>query len=115
MKQVIAVRTDLKIGKGKIAAQVAHASLAAAEEAMRSKPGWFESWKDGGQAKIVVKASDEGQLRDLFKKARSAHLPCAIIEDAGLTQLEPGTPTCVGIGPASDDSIDKITGNLKLL
>jgi PTH2 family peptidyl-tRNA hydrolase len=115
MKQVIAARADLKMGKGKLAAQVAHASLGAAEEAMSRRREWYEEWKELGQKKIVVKVQSEDELRDLFKKARAAKLPAALIQDAGLTQLEPGTSTCLGIGPAPEEELDQITGNLKLL
>jgi PTH2 family peptidyl-tRNA hydrolase len=115
MKQVIVARTDLKMGKGKLAAQVAHASLSAAEKAMDSREAWFEEWKSQGQAKIVVKAQSEEELRSLFREARSARLPVALIEDRGLTQLEPGTVTCLGIGPGPEELIDAVTGKLKLL
>jgi len=115
LKQVIVARTDLGMGKGKLAAQVAHASLAAAEESMRGKRGWFDEWKQQGQAKVVLKAGSESELRDLMKVALSMGLPCALIQDAGLTQLEPGTATCLGIGPAPVSMVDKVTGQLKLL
>jgi len=115
MKQVIVVRSDLKMGKGKLAAQVAHASLTAAEEAMRRRSGWFGDWKDGGQAKIVLKVQTEETLHELYEKAKAAKLPVALIEDRGLTQLEPGTVTCLGIGPGPDQELDRITGKLKLL
>lgn len=115
MKQVIVARTDLKMGKGKLAAQVAHASLSAAEEAMTKREQWFAEWKESGQRKIVVKAKSEDELRELFKKAKASRLPASLIQDAGLTQLEPGTATCLGIGPGPDSQIDGITGNLKLL
>ena len=115
MKQAIVVRTDLKMGKGKIAAQVAHASLSAAEEAMHRRPEWYSRWKEGGQAKVVLKVGTEDELRDLHKKARTSGLPEALIEDRGLTQVEPGSVTCVGLGPGPDAEIDKLTGKLKLL
>jgi len=115
MKQAIVVRTDLKMGKGKVAAQVAHASLSAAEGAHERRSGWYEKWKDEGQAKIVLKVDSEDALRDLLLKAKSAGLPAALVEDRGLTQLEPGTVTCLGIGPGPDSEIDGITGKLKLL
>ena len=115
VKQAIVVRTDIKMGKGKLAAQAAHASLSAAEEASGRKSRWYGEWKDGGQAKIVLKVQSEEELEELFQKAKSSGLPAAIIQDRGLTQLEPGTTTCVGIGPAPDDEVDKITGRLKLL
>lgn len=114
MKQVIVVRSDLKMGKGKIAAQVAHASLSAVESGQR-KHGWYERWKEEGQPKVVLKVESESGLRDLFKKAKAAGLPAALIEDRGLTQVDPGTVTCAGIGPAPDPDIDSITGKLKLL
>jgi PTH2 family peptidyl-tRNA hydrolase len=115
MKQVIVARSDIKMGKGKLAAQVAHASLSAAEKAMGGHQDWFEQWKDQGQAKIVVKVQSEEELRELFKKAKSARLPVSLIEDRGLTQLDPGTVTCLGVGPGPEDQIDAITGKLKLL
>ncbi|MGP8125305.1 MAG: peptidyl-tRNA hydrolase Pth2 [Nitrososphaerales archaeon] len=115
MKQVIVVRSDLKMGKGKLAAQVAHASLSAAEEARSRRSDWFGEWKSEGQAKIVLKVQTEETLHELYKKARAARLPAALIEDRGLTQLEPGTVTCLGIGPGPEDELDVITGKLKLL
>ena len=115
MKQAIVVRTDLKMGKGKLAAQVAHASLSAAEAVLERKPRWYEGWKESGQAKIVLKVDSEDALDQLFKKAKSAGLPASLVEDRGLTQVDPGTVTCLGIGPGPDDEIDGITGKLKLL
>ncbi len=115
MKQAIVVRADLKMGKGKVAAQVAHASLTAAEEAQERRPKWYQGWRGEGQAKIVLKVDSEASLRELLQKARSAGLPAALVEDRGLTQLEPGTVTCLGIGPAPEADVDAITGKLKLL
>ncbi len=115
MKQAIVVRSDLQMGKGKIAAQVAHASLSAAEEARERHERWYEGWKDGGQKKVVLKVDSEATLRELLRKAKSAGLPASLIEDRGLTQLEPGTVTCLGVGPGPDSEVDAITGKLKLL
>lgn len=109
------VRMDIKMGKGKLAAQVAHASLSSAEAAMKRKTSWFDGWKEGGQAKIVLKVDSEDDLNRLFQKAKAAGLPAVLIEDRGLTQLEPGTVTCLGVGPAPDSQVDEITGKLKLL
>ena len=115
MKQAIVVRNDLKMGRGKAAAQVAHAYLAAAEAAQAKKPEWYEGWKEEGRAKIVLKGGSEGGRQELFLKARGAGLPASLIQDRGLTQVEPGTVTCLGVGPAPDAQIDGITGKLKLL
>lgn len=111
MKQVIAARTDLGMGRGKLAAQVAHASIMAYDSADDDAR---REWKRGGQKKIVVKVRGESALRDLAEQAYRRGLPCGLVEDAGLTQLEPGTPTAVGIGPAADDEVDQLTGNHKL-
>ncbi len=115
IKQVIVVRMDVKMGKGKLAAQVAHAAMASAEESRGMRRSWYEDWKEQGQAKVVVKGANEAELQELFKKARAMGLPSSLIQDAGHTQLEPGTTTCLGIGPAPAEQIDKLTGQLKLL
>lgn len=115
MKQAIVVRTDVKMGKGKLAAQVAHASLAAAEVAQERKPRWYDGWKSEGQAKIVLKVGSEDALNELFRKAKTAGLPASLVQDRGLTQIDPGTVTCLGVGPGPDSEIDGITGKLKLL
>jgi peptidyl-tRNA hydrolase, PTH2 family len=113
---VIVVRSDLKMGKGKVAAQVAHAALDAAEVARRKHPGWYESWREQGQAKVVLKTDGgEAALEELQKQARTMGLPVSLIQDRGLTQLDPGTTTCLGVGPGPSDEIDKVTGKLKLL
>jgi PTH2 family peptidyl-tRNA hydrolase len=110
LKQVIVVRTDLKLGKGKMAAQVAHAAVTAAD-----KSQWKKDWMLFGQKKTVVECSGEKELIELFNQARGSSLPAALIEDAGLTQIPAGTKTCIGIGPAPENEVDKITGKLKLL
>lgn len=115
VKQVIVARTDLGMGKGKLAAQAAHASLAGVQESMRTHRDWYDEWDEQGQATVVVKAASEEELMDLLKKAKAMGLPSAIVRDRGLTQVEPGTATCLAIGPAPSPEIDKITGQLKLL
>ncbi|MDG6968568.1 MAG: peptidyl-tRNA hydrolase, partial [Nitrososphaerota archaeon] len=66
-------------------------------------------------AKVVLRTQSEAELRELFQRAKRAGLPAALVEDRGLTQVEPGTVTCLGIGPGPDGEIDAITGNLRLL
>ena len=113
-KQVIVVRTDIKMSPGKLAAQVAHASVTAAFNAYRDKPEWFRKWWGMGQKKVVLKGGGERELLEIADKARCEGLPVAVIRDAGHTELEPGTLTAVAIGPAPSSLIDKITGRLKL-
>ena len=114
-KQVIVVRIDLGMSRGKLAVQVAHASVLAAFKAYREKPEWFRPWWDSGQKKVAVKASSEKELLEIADQARGLGLPVSIVRDAGLTELPPGTLTAIGIGPAPSSLIDKITGRLKLL
>jgi len=114
-KQVIVVRTDINMSKGKLAVQVAHASVTCAFKAYSDRRDWFEKWWMSGQKKIVLKAVDEKHLLELYEKARILDLPVDIIRDAGLTELTPGTLTAICIGPAPSDLIDKVTGGLKTL
>ncbi len=115
LKQVIVVRAELKMGKGKLAVQVAHASVSALEQARKLKPKWVEAWFAQNQRKICVKVSADKELRILKGRIDDVELPNALIEDAGLTQLEPGTLTCLGIGPVPSEIADRYTGELKLL
>jgi len=112
MKQTIAVRTDLGMGDGKLAAQVAHASLKAYESADSSDA---DEWKRTGATKVVVEVGSEDELSELEREARAANLPHALVRDAGRTQIESGTATALGVGPASSEKVDAITGDLKLL
>ena len=111
MKQAIVARTDLGMGQGKLAAQVAHASLSAYEDASERTRS---RWKGGGQKKVVLKADGEQELFELAERARAQGVPHAIIRDAGHTELEPGTVTTLGVGPADEDAIDRVTGHLSL-
>lgn len=114
-KQVMVVRRDLGMGTGKIAAQVAHAAVMGAENAKAHKREWFDAWFHAGQAKVVVKVQSMEELMDVRKRAESLRLPVVQVQDSGLTQIPPGTTTCIGIGPAPADLVDKVTSGLKLL
>jgi PTH2 family peptidyl-tRNA hydrolase len=112
MKQVVLVRQDLKLPKGKLAAQVAHAAVEAAFKTDRKK---VDQWREGGQKKITLKVPDEKTLRKYLIEANNAGLTTSLITDAGKTCIAPGTTTCLGIGPDEEDLIDDITGDLGML
>ena len=112
MKLVVLVRQDLKLPKGKLAAQVAHAAV---EATLKSSNAKVSEWRSQGQKKIVLKVNDEKELVDHLKRARAEKLITALITDAGKTCIAPGTKTCLGIGPDSEHKIDKITGKLPMV
>ncbi len=114
-KMVIVVRDDLKLSKGKTAVQVAHAAVSCALSAKRKHPIVFRKWFDEGQKKVAVKVKGLRELRELKAQAESMGISTALISDAGLTEVEPGTVTCLGMGPEKNDIIDRITGDLPLL
>ena len=112
LKQAILCRQDLQLPKGKLGAQCAHASV---EALFKTDPDIVEEWRTDGAKKVVLKVTDEKELLSYFEKAKKAKIPAALIIDAGRTVTEPGTKTCVGIGPARTSELDKITGKLKLM
>jgi PTH2 family peptidyl-tRNA hydrolase len=114
-KQAIVVRQDLHMSKGKTSAQAAHASVSSMMETRKRKPDWVSNWFMEGQKKIILKVNSMEELLDAKKRAELERIPNSLISDAGLTELDPGTTTCLGIGPAPSDLIDKVTGGLKLL
>ena len=115
IKQVVVVRKDLDMGTGKIAAQVGHACVLGAERVRKSHPGWYTQWEQSGQEKVVVKVTSLEELEQVKKHAISLDLPWSEVTDAGHTQIEPGTVTCISIGPAPEATVDKVTKDLKLL
>lgn len=133
VKQVIVVRKDLNMRKGKIAAQVAHASFSVLlnntvlTDDFFSKNGYiltfdfekespWDIWLNGDFTKVVVSCNSEEELEKLYNEAKDSSIPCSLIVDAGKTEFNGvATKTCAAIGPFYSKEIDKITGNLKLL
>lgn len=129
VKQVIILRTDLNMRKGKMVAQGAHASMkvfldAGGIMASDNGPDFFcfptdfemEKWIEGAFTKVCVQADSEAHLVSLYEKAREKGLRCSIILDSGLTEFNGvQTLTAVAIGPNESSKIDEITGDLKLL
>ena len=112
-KLTLVVRADLGMGRGKIAAQAAHAAVSAALASIGTPD--FAAWLRDGQPKVVLRATSEEHLQSLAEHARAAGLPVQVIHDAGRTQVAEGTPTCCAIGPAEASRIDAVTGDLQLL
>jgi PTH2 family peptidyl-tRNA hydrolase len=112
LKQVIVVNEALRLPRGKLASQVAHASVAALLNAPREA---IEHWLKVGMPKVVLRGDDASHLAALEQQANDAQLPTALIHDAGHTVVDPGTVTCLGIGPASEEAVDAVTGALRLL
>jgi len=111
-KQCLIVRADVRMSCGKKCAQAAHAAIGAYEKADKlARKAWF----DEGQKKVVLKASSERELFELKTIAERAGIPASIIQDAGMTEIPPGTVTALGLGPARAEDLDRITGDLSLL
>ncbi len=111
-KQAIVLRSDLKMGKGKLVAQGSHASLSAYSHAGSIAR---KAWELGGQKKIVLKVGSEKELLEYFIGCNDVGLEPVLIRDAGHTQIPSGTITCFGVGPAEEKKIDGVLGKLKLL
>jgi PTH2 family peptidyl-tRNA hydrolase len=110
-KQVIILRKDLKMSLGKAIAQACHASLGSYERVDRKI---IRKWNEYGAKKVVLKVNSRKKLLEIYEKAKKKKLPCFLVRDAGLTELRKGTITALAIGPAEEELIDKITGNIKL-
>ena len=111
-KQVILVRNDLKLPKGKLAAQVAHASV---EAVLQSDKKIVKKWRAEGMKKVVLKVVGEEELRDFQRKAKELSIVAPVITDAGKTVVAPGTVTCLGMGPDEEEKIDSICAGLKII
>jgi len=113
-KQVIVARAELNLSRGKWCAQAAHASVMATEEARRHHRSWYKMWLEEGQRKVVLQVASPEELRRLKAMADKGGMPTAMVADYGLTEVAPGTVTCIGIGPAPNGLVDKVTGSLAL-
>ena len=112
MKQVILLRSDIKMSSGKKIVQACHASVGAL---LKVSGRIINKWNVCGSKKVVLVVQDAKKLKDLFEDSKKLGLPCFLVADAGLTELKPGTITALAIGPAESKKIDKLTGNIKLL
>ncbi|XP_075167217.1 peptidyl-tRNA hydrolase 2, mitochondrial [Haematobia irritans] len=119
-KLALVVRSDLKMSKGKTAAQCSHAAVLCFQQAHSSRNATtrelLDNWLYSGQPKIVLKVDGGHEnLTTLQADALKENIICALVQDAGRTQLAAGTATVLGIGPDTVENIDKLVGHLKLL
>jgi peptidyl-tRNA hydrolase, PTH2 family len=112
MKQVIVMRNDLKMSKGKTAAQACHACLGSYKKSDSSK---IKEWERDGEKKVIVKVNSLEELFEIKEIAKKNNISNYMVKDAGRTEIPTGTMTCLGIGPDTDEIIDKVTQDLKLL
>nr|XP_023019526.1 probable peptidyl-tRNA hydrolase 2 [Leptinotarsa decemlineata] len=114
-KMSFVVNMSLRMGVGKIAAQVGHACLGLYQDLIRhNEQKSLERWENMGEKKIVLKGNDDVHLKELLEKAKDFHIPCYLVEDGGLTQIPPGSVTVLSLF-GLEDEINKLTKNLSLL
>jgi PTH2 family peptidyl-tRNA hydrolase len=111
-KQAIVLRNDLEMSTGKKCVQACHASIGSYE---KTSEAILKVWKGEGQKKVVLEVNSKRELIELKNKAKSLDISNFLVKDAGLTELDPGTATALGIGPDKEEMIDKVTGSVKLL
>jgi PTH2 family peptidyl-tRNA hydrolase len=114
-KMILVVNMELKMGKGKIAAQCGHATMGAYKISRKYCRSALSGWERYGTAKVVVKAEQEQELYDILQTAKALGVVAYIVEDAGRTQIAAGSRTVLALGPAPAVLIDQLTGHLKLL
>ena len=112
---VLVVRGELRLTPGKVAVQVAHAAVMLAKDAGRRRKVELDAWEAQGQKKIALLLPTLAEMEELERRARAAGILTVFVEDAGLTEVPPGTRTVLGLGPARSDEVDKLTGSLPLL
>jgi PTH2 family peptidyl-tRNA hydrolase len=115
LKMVFVVNHELKMGKGKIAAQVAHAAVKATLACGERDVALLNAWFKTGQKKICVKGDSTQHLDQLSIDAKKKGILANKIHDAGHTQIPAGSFTVLALGPCRDEDVETITGDLKLL
>jgi peptidyl-tRNA hydrolase, PTH2 family len=114
-KMALVLREELRLTAGKAAVQAAHAAVMLTRRAEQRDPSALEGWLAEGQKKIALVVPTLGDLEALERRARSRGILTVWVEDAGLTEVPPGTRTCLGLGPARAADLDPVTGSLALL
>ncbi|NNN17398.1 MAG: aminoacyl-tRNA hydrolase [Thermoplasmata archaeon] len=111
----LVLRGELRLSAGKSAVQAAHAAVMLVEQARRRDESGMAEWLAQGQKKIALVVSTLDEMVDIERRARARGIAVLWVEDAGFTEVAPGTRTCLGLGPALASELDPITGSLPLL
>jgi PTH2 family peptidyl-tRNA hydrolase len=114
-KMAIVTRSDLKLSTGKLAVQVAHAAVVCVLETKKKNSKWFNKWQNEGAKKVVLVVDEQKDLFPLKDKAEELKITTYIVSDAGFTEIPAGTITVLGIGPAPENILDQVTGDLETL
>jgi len=114
-KMVVVVRGELRLTAGKAAVQVAHAAVMLFQRAQERSDASLRPWLKEGQMKVALVVESLDELEGIERRARGSGIPTVWVEDAGFTEVPPGTRTCLGLGPAAASALDPITGALPLL
>lgn len=112
---VFCVNQELKMGKGKVAAQCCHAAVGSYKRAMKQCPSGVSAWESTGCAKIAVKCPTQSEMEQIAARALELDIPCYLVEDAGRTQIAAGSRTVLGLGPAPVSVFDGFTSHFKLM
>lgn len=115
IKMSIIVRQDIKLSKGKTAAQCSHASILCYEKCLKLNPIILKQWIKMGQPKVILRISDLNELEELYEKVKKTNVIAELVKDAGRTEIAPGTITVLGLGPDYEQKIDDLVRHLKLL
>ena len=114
-KMCIVLRLDLGMSTGKLIAQAAHAAVGASELGKKENHKAWRRWRDEGAKKVALEAESLEEIEGLAEKANKLDIVNILIQDAGHTEVPPGTVTALGLGPDRSDLLDKVTGSLPLI
>jgi len=114
-KMCIVLRMDLGMSTGKLIAQAAHAAVGASELGKKENHKAWRRWRDEGAKKVALEAESLEEIEELAEKANKLDIVNILIQDAGHTEVPPGTVTALGLGPDRSDLLDKVTGSLPLI
>ena len=114
-KMCIVLRMDLGMSTGKLIAQAAHAAVGASELGKKENHKAWRRWRDEGAKKVALEAESLEEIEELVEKANKLDIVNILIQDAGHTEVPPGTVTALGLGPDRTDLLDKVTGSLPLI